>query len=185
MKLIAPDAMCELQEKADEFDTMMTVVKKYGCNNIQELEEYLQNNIMKESKAVNEVNDVSDYDNCYFDGKVCLGFDIQGDDLPDIARQVGELGEKYALQKVKDYFLSKGYQISTEMTYGISMEKQEENGIQKATIEYFETQNYHQAGYDIKVTLQFNSLLIKVSLTHSTLNFPLLNLIALSYILSS
>ncbi len=159
MKLLTPSAASELQEKAD---VLVDVMEELDCNNIEEFKKCIRN-FMKLNKTNYTVNNKesetcisSSSTGCYYDGKVYLGNDIQGsyEELESIARKIGELGEKYALQKVKEYFLSQGYQISTEMTFGISLEKQEETGVQKVIIEYFETFYYHQSGYDIKVTLQ-------------------------------
>ncbi len=144
MKLLTPKAAVNMQKKANALNTLM---KQLG---VESEEELLKRALELEKKSTDSFSDW----NHSLD--VFLGSDIicSVDEIDTIIREVGTLGEQYALEQIKQYFVLQGYQISIETNDKICMEKQEEIGIQKVEIEYPDTKTYHQAGWDIKVVLQ-------------------------------
>ena len=144
MKLLTPKAAVNMQKKANALNALM---KQLGVDSEEEL---LKRAFELEKKPTDSFSDWN------HSVDVFLGSDIicSVDEIDTIIREVGTLGEQYALERVKQYFVLQGYQISIETNDKICMEKQEENGIQKVEIEYLDTKTYHQAGWDIKVVVQ-------------------------------
>lgn len=155
MKLLTPHAAVILQRKADDMEDIM---KEFGVSTAEDLKKkikkirdkygYLDDEDGEEVSKTSGGGFMPEYD-------VFYGSDLAGAD-EDVFREIGIGGEKYALKKVVEYIKEQGFSVITEepgrwyMLSGISNESGKREDIE---VLYADNENYHQAGYDIKVTV--------------------------------
>lgn len=71
----------------------------------------------------------------------------------DICREIGIGGERFALDRVTEYFLGQNYVKDRESGEEIWLHRDGESGGSQVRIFYPDSRVYHQAGWDIQVTV--------------------------------
>ncbi len=154
MKLLTPHAAVLLQRKADDMEDVM---KEFGVSTAEDLKKKIK--ILRDRCGYIDDEDFEEETETVRGG-FFLEYDVYyGPDFAgageDIFREIGIGGEKYALKKVVEYIKGLGYSLLSEepgRRYSLSGASDESGKREDIEVFYADNENYHQAGYDIKVT---------------------------------
>lgn len=83
--------------------------------------------------------------------------DVSDRQKGEILQKIGAAGERYTLEQVKEYFWRLGYETCRETLEEIQMKRQEASEGQtdgQVRIYYRDSALYHQAGWDIQVSVR-------------------------------
>ena len=154
MKLLTPNVAVKMSNKAKMLDKLLNETGFESEDNmnmiidiIKKGKKYDSNNLIlgeDESLKYDSITGV-----LYSESD----FDVEGSSLEDILRKIGNAGEKYALEYLKEQLIKQGYSIIDDKSNKIKL--QGENDI--AEIFYPDVDNYHQPGWDICITYGENA----------------------------
>ncbi len=161
MKLLTPKAAVRIQKKARD---CQMILQELEAGTIEEamrkLTEYKKEKERAESEA--EEEDREDQRETLWDD---MDWDEELDGIygevsdrrkGEILQEIGRSGERYAMEQVKEYFRKLGYEMRRETLEEIEMNRQEAPEGQAGTqvrIYYPDSTLYHQAGWDIQVSV--------------------------------
>lgn len=161
MKLLTPRAAVRIQRKAQD---CQKILDELGAGTMEEamrkLTEYKEENEkMKQKTTEVSENEEKEYSGILWDGmswdeelEAEFG-DVPDDRKEEILREIGTAGEKYVLQQVKKYFEKQGYEKIRETDEEILLQKTEPSTENQIKIYYPDGGRYHQAGWDIHVSV--------------------------------
>ncbi len=155
MKLLTPQAAVLLQKKADDMEDIM---REFGVSTAEDLKKKIKK-IRDRYGCLDDEDSVEESETA--SGGFISEFDVfYGPDLAgaseDVFREIGVGGERYALKRVVEYIKEKGYDLLNEEPYRryiLSKTSDESGKWEEIEVLYADSDNYHQAGYDIKVML--------------------------------
>ncbi|MCR5789887.1 MAG: DUF3883 domain-containing protein [Lachnospiraceae bacterium] len=155
MKLLTPHAAVLLQRKADDMEDIM---KEFGVSTAEDLKKKIKKLRDQYGYLDGEENEEG---SDAATGGFCPEYDVfYGSDLAgaseDVLREIGIGGERYALKKVVEYMKEQGYGLISEepgRRYMLSGTSDGSGKREQIEVFYADNENYHQAGYDIKVTV--------------------------------
>lgn len=145
MRLLTPRAAVSLRKKADRLGELLALA---GTEDPETLAGLIQNGLRENASRLPE-----DLPN--FDPESGLFFgedwgDTRGEARRERLRRIGEAGERCAFQAVADYFTNQGFAMEAE-DGGLARFS---SGETKVTIHRADTEEFHQPGWDIEVTLR-------------------------------
>lgn len=158
MKLLTPKAAARINKKAKILNRLMEKIGSEDCEECESVEMLMH--LLEIGKQVQDGQlpdgeDMHD-DSAYYDPELDVFF---GDDLWElgemerqrILRMIGNAGEEYAYQLVKNQFVGTGYEMESETAHETVLIKAEGNVVKRVVIQKPDTESYHQSGWDIKV----------------------------------
>lgn len=146
MKLLTPKVAVKLSRKAKEWDTLL---KEAGISPEDGMDELLR--CLKRGR---EAEDSADTDKTFFDCENDVGYadgDFLGfgdEEREALLRKIGESGEVYGMCYLRDELCKDGYEILSETSQIIRLQKEQNT----AELYRPDTSQYHQAGWDIRLT---------------------------------
>lgn len=171
MKLLTPKAAVLMQQKVNKLEQIMELIacddEENSIEMIQKLLEQrtmLENLQLAENAAKNWECVIEEESDVVLDGAFLeeLGWkNLDEDSFRQKCREIGVLGEKYVFDSLKEYYLRQGLEVAAETADEIvlqgrkgKVEKREGAGetIRTVTLQYPDSGNYHQAGWDICIT---------------------------------
>lgn len=144
MKLLTPRAAVSLRKKADRLGQLMALA---GTDDPEELERLIldgrREGVVENSGGLG------------FDPESGLFFGEDWSGMGDEERQerlwrIGEAGERCAFRAAADYFTEQGFAMESEDAGSVRLSR----GETKVTVFHPDTEDFHQAGWDIEITIQ-------------------------------
>lgn len=152
MRLLTPKAAMRMQKKARDCQRLL---EELGAQTMEEVIGRLAEYKKTQKEGADYFSDAL-WDGMAWDEDLGAEFgNLTDDKKEEILRQIGVAGEKYALANIKRYFKDLGYETVQDGDAETWMEKQKEEGesFYRARIYYPDNSKYHQAGWDIQVSL--------------------------------
>ena len=145
MKLLTPRAAVSLRKKADRLSELMTLA---GTDDPEELERLIRDGRRESSTEDQESFPVFDPESGLFFGEDWSG--MGDEDRRERLRRIGEAGERCVFRAAVDYFTEQGFAIESEDAGTALLSR----GEAKVTVRRPDTEDFHQAGWDIEVAIQ-------------------------------
>ena len=145
MKLLTPKAAVSLRKKADRLSALMAIA---GTDDPEALFSLVQDGLRQSTSALPE--DFPDYDP---ESGMIFGEDwgdMQPEKRKERLRRVGSAGERCAFRAVVDHYLARGYELESENAGIAALSR----GEVKVTVYRPDTEDFHQAGWDIEVKIR-------------------------------
>lgn len=158
MRLLTPKAAVRIQKKARD---CQMILEKLEAKNLEEAMEKLAR-YGKEKERAGEGGGESRtdplWDDMDWDEELSAQYgDVSDRQKGEILQKIGAAGERYTLEQVKEYFWRLGYETCRETLEEIQMKRQEASEGQtdgQVRIYYRDSALYHQAGWDIQVSVR-------------------------------
>lgn len=140
MKLLTPGAAVSLHRKAKSLDYLYTELGAADPVQLVELVKRAQS--MESGKHTGELWAEEELSG------------LSEKERANVCREIGQAGEEYAYSRIRDYFLAEGYEIQSEEAGKMLLSAADDRATgQKAEVIRPDRENYHQAGWDIRVAL--------------------------------
>ncbi|MDD6825003.1 MAG: hypothetical protein PUE12_02635 [Oscillospiraceae bacterium] len=140
MKLLTPRAAARIKQRADQFES---IISEYGIRDTEELISYI-----KDSRSRNNIPDSEKYSTEY---DVSYGDEFSGmpeHEIDAFLRKIGKSGEIFFVNRLKDSWTEKGYEVTEACDSCITLKKDESI----VTISYPDASGKNQPGWDVCVT---------------------------------
>lgn len=157
MKLLTPKVAVRIQKKARD---CQLILEELGAGTMEEAMEKLTEFRREMERIEQERTEEQEgeenfsgalWDDMAWDEELEAEYgNVSHSRKGEILRQIGEAGERYALEQVKNYFQELGYERIRETAEEIWMERSKEARVK---IDYPDGGRCHQAGWDICVSL--------------------------------
>lgn len=146
MKLLTPSAAVNLRKKADRLSSLLALA---GTDDPEELER-----LLRADKARTERRE--DQDGIFDpDSGIWLDGDWNGmgeDERDERLRRIGTAGERHAFRAAVESMVRQGYAVE-RLEEDRTAVLNAPDGAGQAVVERPDTEHYHQAGWDIRVTM--------------------------------
>lgn len=143
MKLLTPSAAVSLRKKADKLSSLLALA---GTDDPEELEHLIRD----KKEAPSPQGGSFDPDSgMWLDG---AWLDMDEDDRDERLRRIGTAGERCAFRAAVETLTQQGYTLK-QLEEDRAAVFITPDGTGRAVVEYPDTENYHQAGWDIRITV--------------------------------
>ena len=145
MKLLTPNAAVSLRKKADRLSSLLALA---GTDDAEELERLLREDRARTEKQEDQ-GDVFDLDSGMWLGD---WGGLSEAERRERLRRIGTAGERCAFRAVVESLVRQGYAVQRQGGDCAAV-LTSPDGTGRVVVERPDTENYHQAGWDIRVTM--------------------------------